>query len=95
MVVKQLPPKGRLSSFDKVTIVFAKPLHGVIPNVVGMKLPAAQEKLGAAEARPDGARAGREDRPAAAARRWIRSRARAPRHPLGAGRLTNREPASR
>ena len=44
--MKQLPLKGRLSSFDKVTIVFAKPLHGVIPNVVGMKLPAAEEKLG-------------------------------------------------
>ena len=25
VVVKQFPPKGRLSSFDKVTIVFAKP----------------------------------------------------------------------
>ena len=37
MVVKQLPPKGRLSSFDKVTIVFAKPLHGVVPKVVGLK----------------------------------------------------------
>ena len=35
VVVKQFPPKGRLSSFDKVTIVFAKPLHGVIPDVVG------------------------------------------------------------
>jgi penicillin-binding protein 1A len=46
VVVKQLPLKGRLSSFDKVRIVFAKPLHGVIPNVVGMKLPAAEEKLG-------------------------------------------------
>ena len=46
VVVKQLPLKGRLSSFDKVTIVFAKPLHGVIPDVVGMTLPAAEEKLG-------------------------------------------------
>jgi penicillin-binding protein 1A len=35
VVVKQIPPRGRLSSFDKVTIVFAKPLHGVIPDVVG------------------------------------------------------------
>ncbi len=46
VVVKQLPPKGRLSSFDKVTIVFAKPLHGVIPDVVGMPLARAREKLG-------------------------------------------------
>ena len=36
VVVKQIPAKGRLSSFDKVTIVFAKPLHGVVPKVVGL-----------------------------------------------------------
>lgn len=45
VVVKQFPPKGRLSSFDTVTIVFAKPVRGVIPNVVGMRLPAARERL--------------------------------------------------
>src|SRR6185295_925246 len=46
VVVKQFPPRGRLSSFGKVTIVFAKPLHGVIPDVVGLPLAAAREKLG-------------------------------------------------
>jgi penicillin-binding protein 1A len=46
VVVKQFPPKGRLSSFDKVTIVFAKPLHGVIPDVIGMPLARAETKLG-------------------------------------------------
>jgi penicillin-binding protein 1A len=45
VVVKQFPPRGRLSSFDKVTIVFAKPLHGVIPNVVGMSVAKARAKL--------------------------------------------------
>jgi membrane peptidoglycan carboxypeptidase len=45
VVVKQFPPRGRLSSFDRVTIVFAKPLHGVVPNVVGLRLPRAREKL--------------------------------------------------
>ena len=45
VVVKQFPVKGRLSSFDKVTIVFAKPLHGVIPSVVGLPVARARAKL--------------------------------------------------
>jgi penicillin-binding protein 1A len=45
VVVKQIPARGRLSSYNHVTIVFAKPLHGVVPKVVGMKLPEAQEQL--------------------------------------------------
>jgi penicillin-binding protein 1A len=45
LVVKQFPLKGRLSSFDKVTIVFAKPLHGVIPSVVGLPVSRARAKL--------------------------------------------------
>jgi penicillin-binding protein 1A len=45
VVVKQFPLKGRLSSFDKVTIVFAKPLHGVIPSVVGLPVSRARAKL--------------------------------------------------
>jgi penicillin-binding protein 1A len=45
VVVKQFPLKGRLSSFDKVTIVFAKPLHGVIPSVIGLPVARARAKL--------------------------------------------------
>ena len=45
VVVKQIPPRGRLSSHDKVTIVFAKPLHGVVPTVVGLRLAKARLKL--------------------------------------------------
>jgi penicillin-binding protein 1A len=45
VVVKQFPLKGRLSSFDKVTIVFAKPLHGVIPSVVGLPVARARATL--------------------------------------------------
>jgi penicillin-binding protein 1A len=45
VVVKQFPLKGRLSSFDKVTIVFAKPIHGVIPSVVGLPIARARAKL--------------------------------------------------
>jgi beta-lactam-binding protein with PASTA domain len=45
VVVKQIPQRGWLSSFDKVTIVFAKPLHGVVPRVVGLRLPQARKQL--------------------------------------------------
>jgi membrane peptidoglycan carboxypeptidase len=45
VVVKQIPQRGRLSSFDKVTIVFAKPLHGIVPKVVGLRLPQARKQL--------------------------------------------------
>jgi hypothetical protein len=45
VVVKQIPARGRLSSHNRVTIVFAKPLHGVVPNVVGLKLPQARKQL--------------------------------------------------
>jgi penicillin-binding protein 1A len=45
VVVKQIPPRGRLSSHDRVTIVFAKPLHGVVPKVVGLKVAQARKQL--------------------------------------------------
>jgi penicillin-binding protein 1A len=46
VVVKQIPAKGRLSSYNRVTIVFAKPLHGVVPSVVGLRVPQARKQLG-------------------------------------------------
>jgi beta-lactam-binding protein with PASTA domain len=52
VVVKQFPPKGRLSSFDKVTIVFAKPIHGVIPSVVGLPVGKATARLERLKLRP-------------------------------------------
>ena len=52
VVVKQFPPKGRLSSFDKVTIVFAKPLHGVVPQVVGLGVPKGTARLQRLKLRP-------------------------------------------
>jgi penicillin-binding protein 1A len=45
VVVKQIPAKGRLSSYNRVTIVFAKPLHGVVPNVVGLEVPQARKQF--------------------------------------------------
>ncbi|MGH2972008.1 MAG: PASTA domain-containing protein, partial [Gaiellaceae bacterium] len=45
VVLRQFPPTGTLSSFDKVTLVLAKPLHGLVPQTVGMTLGAARKKL--------------------------------------------------
>jgi penicillin-binding protein 1A len=45
VVVAQIPRRGTLSSYDKVTLVLAKPQHGVVPGVVGRPLLAAQREL--------------------------------------------------
>ena len=45
IVLDQFPRRGYASSFDKVTIVLAKPLHGLVPRVVGLPLGAATTKL--------------------------------------------------
>jgi penicillin-binding protein 1A len=48
VVVNQIPRKGTLSSFDTVTLVVPKPLHGVVPKVVGLPLERALRRLQAA-----------------------------------------------
>ncbi len=45
IVVDQRPRSGYASSFDKVIIVVTKPLHGVIPNVVGKSVEVAKTRL--------------------------------------------------
>jgi penicillin-binding protein 1A len=58
VVVAQFPRRGHLSSFSTVTLVLAKPLHGVVPNVVGLRLARAQARLrsaGLLPRAPDGA----------------------------------------
>jgi hypothetical protein len=45
LVVDQFPRKGRLSSYDTVTLVLAKPLHGVVPQVIGLPLREARRRL--------------------------------------------------
>ena len=45
VVLKQFPAGGTLSSFDKVTLVLAKPLHGVVPKTVGLSVRAARLRL--------------------------------------------------
>jgi membrane peptidoglycan carboxypeptidase len=44
VVLEQSPRKGRRSAYDRVTLVLAKPTHGVVPRLVGMPLERAQEK---------------------------------------------------
>src|SRR5258705_13441333 len=45
VVVRQYPKGGTLSSFGRVTIVLAKPLHGTVPSIVGLNLRQARAKL--------------------------------------------------
>jgi penicillin-binding protein 1A len=45
LVLDQFPRRGRASSWDKVTLVLAKPLHGVVPRVIGLSLPQARARL--------------------------------------------------
>jgi penicillin-binding protein 1A len=45
VVLRQFPDGGTLSSFDKVTLVLAKPLHGLVPKTIGLTLRAARTRL--------------------------------------------------
>ncbi len=45
VVLKQFPDGGTLSSFDRVTLVLAKPLHGLVPHTIGLTMHAAQVRL--------------------------------------------------
>jgi penicillin-binding protein 1A len=45
IVLKQFPRTGTLSSFDRVTLVLAKPLHGTVPKIVGLNLRQARTRL--------------------------------------------------
>jgi penicillin-binding protein 1A len=45
LVLDQFPKRGRLSSWDTVTLVLAKPLHGVVPRVIGLSVHDARRKL--------------------------------------------------
>jgi penicillin-binding protein 1A len=45
LVLDQFPRRGRASSWDTITLVLAKPLHGVVPHVIGLSLPQARARL--------------------------------------------------
>jgi beta-lactam-binding protein with PASTA domain len=44
VVLGQKPRKGRLSAYDHVTLVVAKPTHGVVPRLIGLPVDRAQKK---------------------------------------------------
>jgi penicillin-binding protein 1A len=45
IVLRQYPSKGTLSSYQKVTLVLPKALHGVVPKLVGLRLGRAEAQL--------------------------------------------------
>jgi beta-lactam-binding protein with PASTA domain len=45
VVLDQRPRRGRLSSYDEVVLVLAKPEHGVVPELAGATLRKAREQL--------------------------------------------------
>ncbi len=45
VVLRQFPRSGTLSSYDEVTLVLGKPMHGVVPSVIGVPLPKARLEL--------------------------------------------------
>jgi beta-lactam-binding protein with PASTA domain len=45
VVLAQYPSHGTLSSYDRVMLVVPRALHGVVPEVVGLKLSNARSKL--------------------------------------------------
>jgi penicillin-binding protein 1A len=53
VVVDQRPKRGYASSFDQIILVVTKPLHGVIPNVVGKSADEARLKLERLRLRPE------------------------------------------
>jgi penicillin-binding protein 1A len=45
LVLDQFPRRGHASSYDKVTLVLAKPLNGVVPRVVGLSIRQARLRV--------------------------------------------------
>ena len=45
VVLGQMPRRGTLSAYDNVTLILAKPRFGIVPNVVGMPVSRAVQRL--------------------------------------------------
>jgi penicillin-binding protein 1A len=45
VVLEQVPKRGRLSAYQRVRLIVAKPTNGVVPEVIGLPVSVAQEKL--------------------------------------------------
>ena len=58
VVLGQFPRRGRLSSFEEVTLVLAKPIHGLVPDVQGDTLVEARRTLSSRKLRGEVARFG-------------------------------------
>ncbi len=52
-MIAQVPARGRLSSYDNVTLVLPKAQFGVVPQLVGLTLRDARTKLRRIELLPD------------------------------------------
>jgi hypothetical protein len=45
IVLRQYPARGTLSSYQKVTLVLPRAMHGSVPNVIGLRLARAEARL--------------------------------------------------
>jgi beta-lactam-binding protein with PASTA domain len=45
LVLGQFPQRGTLSAYDEVTLILARPRHGIVPSVIGMQVPMAVKRL--------------------------------------------------
>jgi penicillin-binding protein 1A len=52
VVLGQMPRRGTLSAYDNVTLILAKPRFGIVPNVVGMPVSRAVQRLEQLELQP-------------------------------------------
>jgi penicillin-binding protein 1A len=52
-VVGQVPERGRLSSYDNVTLILPKAQHGIVPKLIGLTLRDARTKLRRVDLLPD------------------------------------------
>jgi penicillin-binding protein 1A len=52
-VVAQVPERGRLSSYDNVTLILPKAQHGIVPKLIGLTLRDARTKLRRVDLLPD------------------------------------------
>ena len=44
-MLDQVPKRGRLSAYERVRLIVAKPTHGVVPQIIGLPVSVAQDKL--------------------------------------------------
>jgi penicillin-binding protein 1A len=52
-VIAQVPERGRLSSYDNVTLILPKAQHGIVPKLLGLTLRDARTKLRRIDLLPD------------------------------------------